>query len=140
MKGLERGALEGRVRGVVANKADLFGPPPTVGREAEDDVEEERREAREEGERKLGEVRAYVEEMERDEVSEGWRREDEGIWVVATSAKRRENVGALVRLLAETVKGERQRQRLAVEAEEREEEEERLAAKERLAGDRENNW
>ena len=120
LKGLDVGELEGRVRGVVANKADLFGPP-RVDPVPEEDAEEERRQAQEEGQRKLEELRAHVAEMERSEVAEGWRRPEDGIWVVPVSAKRRENVAALVQSLATTVKSERARVKAAEEEEEREE-------------------
>ena len=138
LKGLDVGELEGRVRGVVANKADLFGPP-RVDPVPEEDAEEERRQAQEEGQRKLEELRAHVAEMERSEVAEGWRRPEDGIWVVPVSAKRRENVAALVQSLATTVKSERARVKAAEEEEEREEAEYRLAEKERLAA-RRDQW
>ena len=139
LKGLDRGELEGRVRGVVANKADLFGPA-RADVVPEEDAEEERRQAQEEGERKLGEVRAYVAEMERSEVAQHWRRADDGIWVVPVSAKRRENVAALVQNLAETVGKERKRVKEILDEEERWEEEERRRAKERLVARRDSEW
>jgi GTP-binding protein len=126
MKGLgnegeERG-LEGRVKGVVANKADLFGE--FVGREGEEeeDVDGVSRKSREEGERKLGELISYVREMERSEIEEGKRGEgeEEGIWVVPLSAKKRENVGALVKKLESTVRAERRRTIERIEREEQE--------------------
>ncbi|KAI5476158.1 GTP binding protein [Pseudohyphozyma bogoriensis] len=100
MKGLEEGSVEGRIRGVVANKADKFGEP---------EEGEEARESQEEGRRKLGELTEFV----RSELRGG-----EGVWIVPTSAKRRENVKALVGRLAETVKEEREKEKERVRFEE----------------------
>lgn len=132
MKGLD-GELEGRVRGIVANKADLFGPERQVVGE---DVEEDSilRSTAEVGRQKLENLIKYVREMEAKEVEEGIRKADDSIWVVPTSAKRRENVAALVEKLVATVKEERRRTLEAIEEEERSIEEERLAAIDMLAG------
>lgn len=132
LKGLE-GELESRIRGVVGNKADLFGDR-SEAELAELDEDPTRRASAEEGMRKLNEVRTYVEEMAREEVHRGVRDpEDEKVWVVPLSAKRRENVASLVAKLAETVKKEREITAQLAEEEERMLEEERLEAVERLA-------
>lgn len=131
MKGLD-GELEGRIRGVVANKADLFGEERGV---VEGELEEDPalRAPAEEGKRKLGDLMEYVREMERKEMEEGLRAQEDPIWVVPLSAKRRENVAALVQKLADTVKLERERTMKRVEEEERVMEEERAAAVDKLA-------
>lgn len=134
MKGLQ-GELEGRVRGVIANKADLFGPPPgeeEVGLEEDSSV----RSSAEEGQKKLAELEKYVREMEANEVEEGIRSEDDKVWVVPTSAKERQNVAALVQKLAGTVRSERERTLAKIAEEERLAEEEREQAMDRLAAAR----
>lgn len=132
MKGLE-GNLEARVRGIVANKADLFGPErEVVGEELQEDPI--LRSTAEAGKQKLEELMQYVKEMEAKEVEEGIRKVDDKIWVVPTSAKRRENVSALVQKLVETVKEERKRTLALIEEEEKLLEEEKLAALDMLAG------
>lgn len=132
MKGLD-GELESRIRGVVANKADMFGE----ARE-QDDFEEDptMRATAEEGQRKLGELLSFVKQMEREEVETGVRSQEDKIWVVPISAKRRENVAPLVHKLADTVKLERARTQARIEEEERLLEEERAEAVEKLAAAR----
>ena len=133
-KGLEEGALVGRIKGVIANKADMFTPappPPAAPSSPESDeavVEEQQHQlSPEEGRARLADLVSYVREIEREEIQAGFRNpDDDSIWVVPVSAKRRENVAALVKRLAETVKVERARaaEREAAEAVELEEEEE----------------
>lgn len=129
MKGLD-GELEGRIRGVVANKADLFGE----GREVDLDEDPAARSSAEEGQRKLVELMEYVRRVEKEEMDAGVRRVEDSVWVVPLSAKRRENVVTLVGKLAETVKLERRRVLEAEEEAQRLLEEEREAALERLEG------
>ncbi|GAA6002559.1 hypothetical protein JCM10207_001182 [Rhodosporidiobolus poonsookiae] len=142
MKGLKERELEGRIRGVVANKADLFGapaPPPVEVQEGAEVFEGEGDVAvpaaepatTADGQRKLGELLAYVKQVEAEEMQSGVRSADDPIWVVPISAKRRENVAALVGRLAETVKTERARVAAKVE------EEERLVREEREQAERE---
>lgn len=134
MKGLE-GDLEGRVRGIIANKADLFGPERE---EYEEDLLEDpaMRASAEMGMKKLEDLSKYVKEMEQAEIEEGIRRPEDTIWIVPTSAKRRENVAALVKKLAETVKEERKRTLEKIAEEERIVEEEKMAALDMLSGGR----
>lgn len=129
MKGLD-GELEGRIRGVVANKADLFGD----GREVDIDEDPAMRASAEEGQRKLGELMAYVRGVEKEEMEQGIRKAEDPIWVVPLSAKRRENVAVLVKQLAETVKLERRRVQEAEKEAERLLEEEREAVLAKLEG------
>lgn len=138
MKGLPEGELEGRIRGVVANKADLFVPPQegaavaetavVEGEEAEDDAAALPVQTPEDGRRKLVDLMAFVKSIEAEEMAAGFRGADDPIWVVPISAKKRENVAALVGKLAKTVKIERARTALLVELEEREAAEERERA------------
>ncbi|GAA6027306.1 hypothetical protein JCM8097_002578 [Rhodosporidiobolus ruineniae] len=140
MKGLLEGELEGRIRGVVANKADLFG----ASQEAPAEVEEQEVDAAlagedspaalapvstpssaEDGRRKLVALQAHVAALSAYEIAAGTRKAEDRIWVVPTSAKRRENVAALVGKLAETVKTERERAKKKAKDEERREREER---------------
>lgn len=129
-KGLEEGALVGRIKGVVANKADVFAPssaaPSSPESSDEAIVEEPNQLGPEEGRARLADLVSYVREIEREEIQAGFRNPDDSIWVVPVSAKRRENVTALVKRLAETVKVERARaaEKEAAEAVELEEEEE----------------
>ncbi|POY71798.1 hypothetical protein BMF94_5159 [Rhodotorula taiwanensis] len=118
VKGLDEGALIGRIKGVVANKADLFGPSAsdTAERDQEDSAAE--RLSPEDGRTRLAELLAYVKEIQREEVEAGFRLPEDSIWVVPISAKRRENVAALVKRLADTVKTERARTAEKVAAEE----------------------
>lgn len=118
VKGHDEGALIGRIKGVVANKADLFGSAAsdTAERDQEDSAAE--RLSPEDGRTRLAELLAYVKEIEREEVEAGFRLPEDSIWVVPTSAKRRENVAALVKRLADTVKTERARTAEKVAAEE----------------------
>ncbi|GAA5908238.1 hypothetical protein JCM6882_006778 [Rhodosporidiobolus microsporus] len=130
MKGLKEGELEGRIRGVVANKADLFGAAPEPVAVEEDAVGESEvplsePQTAEDGRRKLVELMDFVKSIEAEEMASGVRSSEDPIWVVPVSAKKRENVAALVGKLAETVKTERRR------TQEKAEEEERLAAEER---------
>ncbi|BGO93924.1 hypothetical protein NBRC10512_005875 [Rhodotorula toruloides] len=118
MKEMREGELEGRIRGVVANKADLFGPAEAEEQvemdagEADVDpaaLEEARRKSAEDGRRKLVELMEYVRGVEKEEMEAGIRSPEDPIWVVPISAKKRQNVPALVNKLAETVKKERAR-------------------------------
>lgn len=111
MNGLQND-LEARVKGVVANKADMFGE---AGEGNDDDPL--RRSTAVEGQRKLAELTAYVKAVEASEIEEGVRRPEDNIWIVPTSAKRRENIAVLVKKLAETVQTERTRtlERIALE-------------------------
>lgn len=133
-KGLEEGALVGRIKGVVANKADVFAPPSAAAAPSSPEsdeavvVEEEEQQLQfgpEEGRARLADLRSYVREIEREEIQAGFRNPEDSIWVVPISAKRRENVAALVKRLAETVKVERARaaEKEAAEAADEEEEE-----------------
>lgn len=136
LKGID--CLAGRIRGVIANKADRFGERPAV---VEDDLEGEdpalRASARSGGE-KLAALQAYVKEMAAEEVEAGVRGAEDGeVWVVPVSAKRRENVAALVEKLGATVKEARRRAREAEEREEREVELDREEARQRLMEARE---
>lgn len=126
MKGLE-GNLEARVKGVVANKADLFGPSPE---ELANDEDPSLRSTTDEGQKKLGELEKYVREMEAREVEEGIRTvDDEPVWIVPTSAKNRQNVAALVKKLAGTIRLERAKTLALIAEEDRLAEEEKdLAA------------
>ena len=133
MNGLESD-LEGRVRGVVANKADLFGA--SVEGEGGIDEDEAARSTAVEGQRKLGELTAYVRAMEAKEIEDGVRRAEDVIWIVPTSAKRRENTGALVQKLAETVRVERERTLERIAEEESDLADERAEAVERMAAAR----
>ncbi|GAA6049668.1 hypothetical protein JCM3770_005061 [Rhodotorula araucariae] len=128
LKGLDEGELEGRVRGVVANKADLFGPAPTAAQEADDDALASARESPADGRAKLAALEEFVARVSDAEIARGFRAPEDRIWVVPISAKRRENVGALVHRLADTVRTERARaaQREEDEAIEAEEERQRL--------------
>ena len=141
IKGLPRGELEARVKGVVANKADLFAPPPPAAGAAGgaepsevDDAEgaHEPVQSPSDGRAKLAALEAYVAEVSADEVAQGLRRAEDRIWVVPISARRRENVSALVHRLADTVRSERERVREREELEALEAEEER----QRLTGER----
>lgn len=107
-KGLEEGALAGRIKGVVANKADLFGPASSAPDATVAELPDEPL-TPEAGRARLHDLVAFVKEMEREEIEAGTRRPEDSIWVVPVSAKRRENVAALVKRLAETVKVERAR-------------------------------
>ncbi|GAA5997897.1 putative GTPase MTG2 [Rhodotorula paludigena] len=128
VKGLAEGELEGRIRGVVANKADLFGAPSPLADEAASADEEEARASPQpspqDGQRKLADLTAFVRALEAEDVARGVRQAgDEPIWVVPVSAMRRENVAALVGKLAGTVRAERERaarrdELAAIEAEE----------------------
>ena len=133
MNGLESD-LEGRVRGVVANKADLFGA--ATEEEEVVDGDSPARSTAVEGQRKLEELTAYVRAMEAKEIEEGVRRAEDIIWIVPTSAKRRENTGALVQKLAATVKIERERTLERIADEELDLAEERTQAVERMAAAR----
>jgi GTP-binding protein len=136
MKGLKEGELEGRIRGVVANKADLFGAPSKAEEEVEAPEEGEEGaevvkqpvQTPEDGRRKLTDLIAFVKSIETEEIEAGFRSKEDPIWVVPISAKRRENVASLVGKLAETVKVERARTSAKIEAEERELAEERERA------------
>lgn len=142
IKGLPRGELEARVKGVVANKADLFAPAPAAAASAAggaepsevDDAEgaHEPVQSPSDGRAKLAALEAYVAEVSADEVAQGLRRAEDRIWVVPISARRRENVSALVHRLADTVRSERERVREREELEALEAEEER----QRLTGER----
>ncbi|GAA5861611.1 hypothetical protein JCM3774_002645 [Rhodotorula dairenensis] len=130
-KGLEEGALVGRVRGVVANKADVFTTPTKTaaaveGEEGNTAITEEAEPqlSPDDGRTRLGELVAYVREMERQDVQAGFRNPDDDppIWVVPVSAKRRENAAALVNKLAETVTFERARAATSQAAQDAEEE------------------
>lgn len=126
IKELPDGMLEGRVRGVVANKADRFGVP-----EDEDDEEEFEAGAKgsaEDGRDKLAKLMWHVKTIGEKEVAQGIRREEDQIWVVPTSAKKRENVSALVQKLAGTIKTERERETARLLEEKRLMEEENEAA------------
>ncbi|KDE06586.1 hypothetical protein MVLG_03082 [Microbotryum lychnidis-dioicae p1A1 Lamole] len=118
---LKRTGLGGSVRGVVVNKADLFGGEEEGTTEGE--VDEDQGLARasvEEGQRKLSEVIQWVQQLEHEMgVDKG------SIWVTPVSAKKRENMKSLVKKLAETVEKERRVARLEEEREERERQEER---------------
>ncbi|GAA5904106.1 hypothetical protein JCM8208_003449 [Rhodotorula glutinis] len=138
IKGLPRSELEARVKGVVANKADLFAPAasaagaePSAG-EGEADDAHEPVQSPSDGRAKLAALEAYVAQVSADEVAQGVRRAEDRIWVVPISARRRENVSALVHRLADTVRSERERTREREEIEAVEAEEERL----RLTGER----
>ncbi|GAA5825286.1 hypothetical protein JCM10212_004918 [Sporobolomyces blumeae] len=136
VKGLSEGELTARVKGVVVNKADLFGQRANEADEDEEHTEAARREPGDdgpdepssaldasqkrtpssspssaaEGRRKLSDVVAHVSSISNAELSSGVRpRQDGPIWVVPVSAKRRENVSALVHKLAESVRVERER-------------------------------
>ncbi|BGP47979.1 GTPase of the mitochondrial inner membrane that associates with the large ribosomal subunit [Rhodotorula kratochvilovae] len=126
LKGLREGELEGRVRGIVANKADLFGAAPADA-EAEE-VAAAAHESPEDGRAKLAALEALAAPLSDAEVARGVRAAEDRIWVVPISAKRRENVSALVHRLAETVRAERARvvAREEMEAVEAEEERQRL--------------
>lgn len=126
MKGLGEG-LVGKVRGVIANKADMFGETP-----AEEDEDPAARASAEDGKRKLAALTARVKDIESDEVEAGSRKGEDGIWVVAVSAKRRQNMAALVQRLADTVRVERRRAKELEEEEERALEQERMEALEQL--------
>lgn len=132
MKGLD-GELEARIRGVVANKADLFGKErgEEEGELGEDPA---MRASAEEGQRKLGELMQYVKRVEGEEMEAGVRGKEDLIWVVPLSAKRRENVSVLVKRLADTVLLERRRAQEKEQEAERVLEEERATALERLEG------
>lgn len=111
-KGLDEGALVGRIKGVVANKADVFAPSAAPSSPESDEavVEEQQHQlSPEEGRARLADLMSYVREIEREEIQAGFRHPEDSIWVVPISAKRRENVAALVKRLAETVKIERAR-------------------------------
>ncbi|GAA5989697.1 hypothetical protein JCM10908_000597 [Rhodotorula pacifica] len=116
-KGLEEGALVGRIKGVVANKADLFGPAANPDADSGEAAEQL---TPEDGRQRLADLTAYVKEIEREEIEAGFRNPEDSIWVVPISAKRRENVAALVKKLAETVKLERARAAEKLAAEEAE--------------------
>lgn len=133
MNNLDRN-LEARIRGVVANKADMFGEAT----EEMDliDSDPSRRSTPEEGQRKLAKLTAWVKEMEAREIEDGIRAPEDAIWVVPTSAKNRQNVSALVQKLAATVRIERQRTLELIAEEERELAEEREDAVDRLAAAR----
>ncbi|GAA5980541.1 hypothetical protein JCM11641_006674 [Rhodosporidiobolus odoratus] len=135
MKGLEEGELEARVRGVVANKADLFGAPQPQSEEPKEGIEDELspadRVTPDDGRRKLVELVRFVKGIEEEEMQAGIRSKDDSIWVVPISAKRRENVGPLVDKLAGTVKLERQRTAKRIE----EEEQQALKEREKALGE-----
>ena len=133
MNGLESD-LEGRVRGVVANKADLFGASVEEAGSIDEDLAA--RSTAVEGQRKLGELTTYIRAMEAKEIEEGVRRAEDVIWIVPTSAKRRENTGALVQKLAATVKIERERTLARIAEEESDLADERAEAVERMAAAR----
>ncbi|GAA5940104.1 hypothetical protein JCM1841_001890 [Sporobolomyces salmonicolor] len=121
IKGMGEGehGLEGRVRGVVANKADMFGEveQASTPKEGEGDDPSLRKSA-EDGRRKLEELIEFVKSMESEEMASGTRSKEDPIWVVPVSAKRRENVTPLVAKLAETVRLERDRAARRLEEEE----------------------
>jgi GTP-binding protein len=132
-------SLLSRVRGVIANKADMFGESTGNG----DDLDSGPRESAAEGQRKLADLIAYVREMEQEEIELGIREKpsaaagaadgQDGIWVVPVSAKRRENVSAVVHKLAATVREERRlasEREAQIEAEALAEEEARLSGNE----------
>ncbi|GAA5935704.1 hypothetical protein JCM10213_003666 [Rhodosporidiobolus nylandii] len=139
MKGLKEGELEGRIRGVVANKADLFGaqaaeeaaPPATEEDALTPEAQAEEVEptsppaSAADGRTKLAELMSFVKGIEAEEIAAGVRNAEDSIWVVPISAKRRENAKALVEKLAGTVKLERERTARKIEEEERLEREER---------------
>ncbi|GAA5860058.1 hypothetical protein JCM1840_001860 [Sporobolomyces johnsonii] len=125
IKGMGEGeqALEGRVRGVVANKADLFGEAQQASTSKEGEEEEDDpslRKSAEDGRRKLEELVEFVKSVESEEMAAGTRSKEDPIWVVPISAKRRENVAPLVAKLAETVRLERERSARRLEEEEEE--------------------
>lgn len=133
MKEMKEGELECRIKGVVANKADLFGPAEAEeqvemdAEEADVDpaaVDEAKRKSAEDGRRKLVELMEYVRVMEKEEIEAGVRSSEDPIWVVPISAKKRQNVPALVNKLAETVKKERARAAELAKAAEAEEDDE----------------
>ncbi|KAM0754862.1 GTPase [Meredithblackwellia eburnea MCA 4105] len=109
VKQLPDGYLEGRVRGIVANKADLFGESEGV------DVEGATVRSQEDGRRKLSDLLQFARKLTASEVERGVRREEDEVWVIPTSAKERENMAALVQSLVKTVQTERQRQKEAQE-------------------------
>ncbi|SCV71184.1 BQ2448_2772 [Microbotryum intermedium] len=120
IKGTELGK---KIRGVVVNKADLFG---TMGEEGETNqvVEDEgmTRASVEDGQRKLHEVTRWVQELEEEiGVEKG------SVWVTPVSAKKRENMRTLVKRLSETVGKEREKAKEEKEEEERRIEQEREA-------------
>ena len=112
-------SLAGRIRGVVANKADRFGERGDAPEDGLDGEDPALRASAQSGGEKLAALQAFVKAAVAREVEEGVRAAEDGeVWVVPVSAKRRENVAALVEKLGATVREERRR---AVEAEEREE-------------------
>lgn len=137
MNGLHH-ELEGRVRGVVANKADLFGERAVneAGVAEAEDEDPLLRSTREEGMKKLEALREYILRVETEEIEEGIRKPEDKIWIVPTSAKKRENVAVLVQRLAETVRVERKRTLEKIRLEEEEVDNERSEAVERLANTR----
>ncbi|GAA5928287.1 putative GTPase MTG2 [Sporobolomyces koalae] len=100
VRGFEPGELTKRIKGIVANKADLFGEG-----EGEGEGEEERTTVLE-GQARLKELQRYV-----DETLEGQ------VWVVPVSAKNRQNMAPLVHKLAANVEHEREQVRLRQEQE-----------------------
>ncbi len=136
LKGID--SLAGRIRGVIANKADRFGERPAA---PEDDLEGEDpalRASAQAGGEKLAALEAHVKEMAAKEVEEGVRVAEDGeVWVVPVSAKRRENAAALVARLGATVREERRRASEAEEREEREIESDREEVRRRLTEARE---
>ncbi|KAM0787765.1 hypothetical protein ACM66B_003822 [Microbotryomycetes sp. NB124-2] len=117
-KGLAKGVLEKRIKGVVANKADLFGPKQEAHKtgSTEDRDQDEKRiaEARlteQQGRARLQQLIEYVKDFEHQDVQDGVRSvEDDPIWVVPVSAMHRQNVSTLVKKLADTIKKERAKQ------------------------------
>jgi GTP-binding protein len=108
VRGLKPRELVNRVKGVVGNKADLFGSNPRH------DEEEGAVSSVEEGKQRLQLLQDYVSRRER-EVDEGGEKK---MWVIPVSAKHRQNVSTLVHQLAKDVEDEREKQRLRIEREE----------------------
>ncbi|KAK4049080.1 GTPase of the mitochondrial inner membrane that associates with the large ribosomal subunit [Microbotryomycetes sp. JL221] len=112
-KGLEPGLLEKRIKGVVANKADLFGQTSDranqIVEETDTDVVDKVQSLTEvHGRQRMQALVDYVKQFEREEIESGLRsKSDAPIWVVPVSAMHRQNVATLVQKLSETVKAER---------------------------------
>ncbi|GAA5910748.1 putative GTPase MTG2 [Sporobolomyces salmoneus] len=107
VRGLPEGELVRRVKGVVGNKADLFGQ----GGEGEGGEKE----SVEMGKKRLTDLQEYVKTLPRTE--EG---EEAPMWVVPISAKNRQNVGVLVKQLSKDVELEREKKKERLEREEAE--------------------
>lgn len=134
VRGFEPGQLVDRVKGVIANKADLFGSSPSsteTGIEVDgEEVGVRRRQAGddegnrtvERGRERLKRLQEYVKSLsptrrrpslgqtvtsKEEEEGEDHERQERPLWVIPVSAKHRQNVATLVRQLSSDVEFER---------------------------------